>query len=106
LAPGAGDPSRKAPGDEAALPLPLRYAVEVRCRADFGEVLLLGVECPAAAAAGEPSFLWWVSGGRVEPAEGGESAVWHLPDDGAPAVAVCAVQTGALDLQVASYRVG
>jgi hypothetical protein len=89
------------------LPLPLRYPVDVRCLVDYGETLLLAVHCPAAIrSGGSPSYLWYASGGEIEPVQGGTRALWRLPDDGSPAAAICAVQARDLDLQVGSYRRG
>ncbi|MBI5487671.1 MAG: cobalamin B12-binding domain-containing protein [Deltaproteobacteria bacterium] len=97
------DFSQRAPYPD--LPLPLRYAVHVRCLADYGDAVLLEAECPPALAH-EPSRLWYASAGRIEPVDGGARAVWHLPDDGAAATALCAVQSAPLDLQIGTWRRG
>jgi hypothetical protein len=86
--------------------LPYRYAVDVRCLADYGDTLLLEALCPATAALGPATFRWSASGGSIEPVDGGARALWRLPDDAATAVAVCAVQARPLDLQIGSYRRG
>ncbi|MBI5500888.1 MAG: B12-binding domain-containing radical SAM protein [Deltaproteobacteria bacterium] len=88
------------------LPLPLRYAVHVRCLADYGDAVLLEAECPAAAEAHGPSRLWYASAGRIEPLDGGVRAIWRLPDDGAAATVLCAVQAAPLDLQIGTWRRG
>ncbi|MBI5491197.1 MAG: cobalamin B12-binding domain-containing protein [Deltaproteobacteria bacterium] len=88
------------------LPLPLRYPVDVRCLADFGETLLLQADCPTEVATANPSFLWYASAGTIEPLEDRAQALWRPPDDGSPCVAVCAVQSVPLDLQLGTWRRG
>jgi|GEM_PF-356253 len=101
-------PEPPGPGAAREVPaaLPHRYAVHVRCLADDGDALLLEALSPAARELGPPAFRWSASAGTIEALGGGERALWRLAADGGPAVAVCAVQTGPLDLQVATYRVG
>ncbi|MBI5491022.1 MAG: radical SAM protein [Deltaproteobacteria bacterium] len=91
---------------DEGLPLPHRYAVELRCLADYGEALLLEALAPAADSFGKPSFRWSASGGSIEAVDGGARALWRLPDDAGPATAVCAVAAHSADLQVGSYRRG
>ena len=86
------------------LPLPLRYVVDVRCLADYGETLLLEAKCPPEITALQPSYLWHVSAGTIEPLDGGLRALWQPPDDGTPCVATCAVQSVPLDLQLGTWR--
>ena len=88
------------------LPLPHRYAVELRCLADYGDTLLLEALAPAAGSPWRLSFRWSASGGTIEPVDCGARALWRLPGDGGPATAICAVSAHATDLQVGSYRRG
>ncbi|MBI5500071.1 MAG: cobalamin B12-binding domain-containing protein [Deltaproteobacteria bacterium] len=100
---GAAAPTSSLHGD---LPLPLRYPVDVRCLADYGETLLLEAACPPEIAARNPSFLWYASAGSIEPLQDRAQALWRPPDDGSPCVAVCAVQSVPLDLQLGTWRRG
>jgi anaerobic magnesium-protoporphyrin IX monomethyl ester cyclase len=109
---GPSEATPAEPASDAArapypeLPLSLRYAVGVRCLADYGNAVLLGAECPSGVPDESRTYLWSASAGRIEAVDGGARAVWRLPDEGGPAVALCAVQSVPFDLQLGSYRRG
>ena len=88
------------------LPLPLRFPVDVVCRADYGDSLLLEADIPEACRNDAATWLWHASIGEIEPVNGGSTALWTLPETGAKGVAVCAVQVVPLDMQVGTYRLG
>ena len=97
-------PQAERPAEAQAMPLPLRYAVRILRLADYGDAVLLEASLPAAVARHSPSHLWHVSGGEIEPLDGGTRALWRLPDDAEPAVATCAVQSIPFDLQIGSWK--
>jgi hypothetical protein len=107
LAPDGVHPARLRAVDGSPypdLPLPLRYPVEV-CRVEERSgVVVLEARCPGAIRDAAPDYSWHASAGEVEPLGDGSRARWRAA--AGPAVVVCAVQSGPLDLQVGAWRRG
>ncbi len=100
-------PGEVVPGaNHPELPLPLRYRVVVSELEKRPDGVVLGVDCPAAYQLGSPTFRWSASVGEIEPLEDGSQALWRYTSDEGPAVAICAVQAKAFDLQIGSFTCG